>query len=165
MKTLTINYNKGNVITYKLMEDGQNLPIAYHEETSKEVIHALEFARKNRIRVKLYYGDVKTGRDWCEENDTIGYIGLSRGTDARYPILVYNNRSYGGGAILDHCILKIRETKGGRVIYQAQNYNAPEVQIQHSDLAGYAYNTIVNGNLYGRHKTLKSAELLKNKLL
>ena len=35
MKTLTINYNKGNVITYKLMEDGQNLPIAYHEETSR----------------------------------------------------------------------------------------------------------------------------------
>ena len=60
MKTLTINYNKGNVITYKLMEDGQNLPIAYHEETSKEAINALEFARKNRIRVKLYFGDVKT---------------------------------------------------------------------------------------------------------
>ena len=43
------------------MEDGQNLPIAYHEETPKEVINALEFARKNRIRVKLYFGDVKTG--------------------------------------------------------------------------------------------------------
>ena len=46
MKTLTINYNKGNAITYKLLEDGQNLPIAYHEETPKEVINALEFARK-----------------------------------------------------------------------------------------------------------------------
>ena len=47
METLTINYNKGNVITYKLMEDGQNLPIAYHEETSKEVIHALALCYQN----------------------------------------------------------------------------------------------------------------------
>jgi len=47
METLTINYNKGNVITYKLMEDGQNLPIAYHVETSKEVIHALALCYQN----------------------------------------------------------------------------------------------------------------------
>ena len=45
--TLTINYNKGNVITYKLMEDGQNLPIAYHVETLKEVIHALALCYQN----------------------------------------------------------------------------------------------------------------------
>ena len=143
----------------KLKEERKDLTallIAKQKHISDEVDVAIEQKVRNQT---------KTGRDWCEENDTIGYIGLSRGTDARYPILVYNNRSYGGGAILDHCILKIKETKGGRVIYQAQNYNAPEVQIQHSDLAGYAYNTIVNGNLYGRHKTLKSAELLKNKLL
>jgi len=31
-------------------------------------------------------------------------------------------------------------------------------------LPEYQYNTIVNGKLYGRHKTLKSAELLKKKL-
>ena len=48
MKTLTINYNKRNIITYKLMEDGQNLPIAYHEETPKEVINALEFNQNER---------------------------------------------------------------------------------------------------------------------
>lgn len=164
MRTLTVNHNNGNSTTYQLIEDGNNLPIAYHVETSQEVIQALEFARKNRIRVKLYFGDKETGRDWCEEHDTVGYIGMSRGHEARWPILVYNERSYGGGAILDHCILKVKESKGNRVLFQAANYQQPDISIQHSDLPEYAYNTLINGTLYGRHKTLKDAENLKKKL-
>jgi len=164
MNKLTINHSNGNSTTYQLVNDGDKLPIAYHEETSLEVINALETARTCKLRVKIYLGDTETGRDWNEEHDTIGYIGLSRGQDARYPILVYNKRSYGGGALLDNCIIKIKESKGNKILYQSPKYIAPVIDIIPSDMAEYQYNTVVNGKLYGRHKTLKSAELLKKKL-
>jgi hypothetical protein len=164
MNKLTIKHGNGNETRYQLINDGQNLPIAYHEQTGEELIKVLEMVRKNRIRVKIYLGDIKTGKDWCEEHDTIGYIGLSKGTQARYPILIYNERSYGGGALLDHCIVKIKESKGGKILYQAKNYKQPEIEIVNSDLTEYSHNTIVNGILYGRHKTYKSATNLKAKL-
>lgn len=129
MKTLSIDHNNGNSTKYQLIEDGNNLPIAYHIETSKEVIEVLENARKGRIRIKLALGDTKTGKDWGEVHDISGRIGLSKGSDARYPILVYNSRSYGGGAILDHCIVKVQVANGGKVLYQAKNYTPPVISI------------------------------------
>ena len=162
MKTLISKQNPK--ITYQLIEDGNDLPIAYHVETPQAVINVLERARKNRQRIKLYYGDVKTGRDWHEEHDVVGYIGLSRGYEARFPILVHNERSYGGGSILDHCIVKIRESKGSHTLYVLSNYRVPVIEIVPSDLPEYQYNTIINGKLYGRHHSLKSAQFCKAKL-
>ena len=162
MRTLISKANPE--IIYQLIEDGENLPIAYHLETKPEVIAALKRARKNRQRIKIYFGDVETGKDWHEEHDTIGYVGLSRGYEARFPILVYNERSHGGGSILDHCIVKIKEAKGNYVLYQAKNYQAPVIDIVPSDLPQYQYNTNINGELYGRHKSLKSAQICKAKL-
>ena len=162
MRTLISKANPE--IIYQLNEDGDNSPIAYHLETKPEVIAALERARKNRQRIKIYFGDAETGKDWHGEHDTIGYVGLSRGYEARFPILVYNERSHGGGSILDHCIVKIKEAKGNYVLYQAKNYQAPVIDIVPSDLPEYQYNTNINGELYGRHKSLKSAQICKAKL-
>jgi hypothetical protein len=122
MKHLTINHSNGNSTTYQLIEDGGNLPIAYHAETPANIIEVMERARKNRTRIKLSYGDINTGKDWNEEFDVTGYIGLSKGYEARFPILVHNARSMGGGSILDHCIVKIKESKGKIVLFQAANY-------------------------------------------
>jgi len=164
MKTLTIDHKNGNSTTYQLIENGHDLPIAYHAETSPLVVAALERARKANWRVKIYLGDTKTGVDWLEENDTTGYIGLSKGYQAMFPILVSNKRSMGGGRILDHCILKIRQSKGDYVMYQASNYQNPQVSIRISKEDGYAFETFVNDELYGRHKTLRQAKLCKSRI-
>lgn len=164
MRTLTIDHKNGHSTTYQLIEDGNDLPIAYHVETPQNLINVLERARKNRQRIKLYLGDPKTGKDWHEEHETVGYIGLSRGTEARYPILVYNERSYGGGSLMDNCIVKIKEAKGKCVLYKVANYQAPVIDIVPSDLSEYQYNTNINGQLHGRHKSLKSAQICKAKL-
>lgn len=164
MKTLIIDHKNGHSTTYQLIEDGQNLPLAYHAETNKRVIDTLEYCRKNRIRVRLHYGDIETGRDWNEENDVTGYIGLSKGYEARFPILVYNERSYGGGSILDHCIIKICAANGKRVLYKAENYQQPTFEIVPSDLPEYGFNVNINGELYSRHKTEKQAKNLIKKM-
>lgn len=95
---------------------------SYHTETPAAVIEVLERARQNRTRIHVSYGDRTSGLDWLEEFDAHGYVGRSIGP-IKVPLLVANRRSLGGGAILDHCIVRIRSSAGGRVLYQHPAYH------------------------------------------
>ncbi len=148
-----------NVIKYKKVGGTY-----YHEETPDAVCRALETALNTRSKIKIYYGDIETGRDWKESNDTIGTVGRSTG-DIKIPLLIATSRSMGGGAILDHCILKIKDVRTGHVIYQQDNYKAPKVEIVPSDMDGYSNNVNIDGELFSRHKTLRSAQMMEKKMM
>lgn len=96
--------------------------LSFHPETDDTLCRKLaELAHDQReTRIRIFYGDHETGRAWLEENDVTGYIGHSTGS-IKIPLLIHSRRSYGGGAILDHCILKL-QTTSGRVLWQAENY-------------------------------------------
>ncbi len=158
MKTQTIDHKNGHSTTYKEVNG-----MWFHENTPDAVCNILNNHLHTSRRLKIYFGDVETGRDWNEEHDTIGTIGKSGG-DVKVPLLIPTSRSTGGGAILDHCIVKIKEVKTGYVLYCADNYIAPKIQIVKSDLPNYEYNLNINDTTYSRHHSLRSAELLKNKL-
>lgn len=85
----------------------------YRTTTPQAVVQILELAREKRVRLHIWYGDTDTGELWGEEKypDETGYIGRSCG-DMKIPLAVHNARSLGGGSILDHCIVRIRPTKG-----------------------------------------------------
>jgi len=91
----------------------------YKIGTPEGVIEVLKRARNDDTRIKLTYGDIKTGKNWNEENDIIGYVGRSTGP-IRIPILVYNKRSMGGGSILTDCIIKIEHAnkKNGDILWE-----------------------------------------------
>lgn len=101
----------------------------YDERTPDEVIRVLENARVNRTRLHLSLGDLATGRDWLEEFDVYGCVGRSMGP-TKVPILLANRRSTGGGAILDHCVVRIRQSAGGRVLYQHPKYHTGTMEIR-----------------------------------
>ena len=97
-----------------------------------EVIRVLESARTNRTRLHISLGETdgpNNGLDWLEEFESYGYIGRSMGP-IRVPLLIANSRSLGGGAILDHCIVRSRQSVGGRVIYQHPNYHHGSMEIR-----------------------------------
>jgi hypothetical protein len=88
----------------------------YDARTSDIIINVLENCRINRTRITLDYGDTKTGKSWDECYDITGRIGRTTGS-IKIPILVHNRRSTGGSAIHDNCIIGIRESRGGAVLY------------------------------------------------
>lgn len=79
----------------------------YHHETPDELIAALEFARKSKLRIRMSLGNKDTGRDWLESEDVTGWISRSCGP-VKAPILLAKRSSTGGPAILDHCIVFLR---------------------------------------------------------
>lgn len=100
--------------TYRVSETGTY----YHVNTPEAVISELEKARAFGRRIRVFYGYTETeadgepGTSWDEENDVVGYVGRSTGS-VKVPLLVYNKRSTGGGALLDHCIVAILGQGGG----------------------------------------------------
>lgn len=84
---------------------------SYHLGTSDAVVRALEHARATGMRIRIFLGDVNTGRSWNEENDVVGKLGRSTGT-IKVPLLLTSSRSTGGGAISDNAIVAILSKNG-----------------------------------------------------
>jgi hypothetical protein len=123
----------------------------FHETTGKQVQNILEQARESRSRLRIWYGDVKTGQAWDEEHDVVCYIGRSTG-EKPIPLSIYNERSLGGGGILDHCIIRIDRIKDRRTLYIHPNFNAGSWTIEKSDLPGYTENALKDGEIIARLK-------------
>lgn len=100
----------------------------FHADTPKRVRDVLENARKSGERLRLFFGDTETGRDWLEECDVMGRIGRSGGL-MKVPLLLTGDES-GGGAILDHCIVRIQRVTDGKVLYEHERYQAPTLAIR-----------------------------------
>ena len=98
----------------------------FHDETPIAVCNILNDAISSRLskRIRIFFGDKETGKDWNEFYDTIGYVGRSSGL-IKIPLMIHNTRSTGGGAILDHCIVKITVDK--KTVYQHPKYHCPIV--------------------------------------
>lgn len=119
---------------------------SYSAETSDKVISVLESVREQRTRIRLFYGDKATGRSWLDRYGMEGTISRSTG-DSKIPILIHNVRSMGGGGILDSCIIRIQTTgHSPYVLYQAENFQRPELFIFHGRSKNEKYPwSVVNG--------------------
>lgn len=149
-------------------KDGKSYQVAngnyYHAETPREVISWLETSRERRQRIRIFYGDGKTGESWNEENDVAGHIGRSMGP-IRIPLMIANARSMGGPGILDHCIVAIA-TRGSdgktRFVYRHPTFKLGDWQgkpCEDSEMLakGYTFEAFRDGELQARFKTQDSA--------
>lgn len=78
---------------YKIVER-EGKKIAYPENMDNKVIKILEEARVNRNFLNLIFGNKITGKAWDETFDTKGIIGLSKGSEYYFPILVSFSEDY-----------------------------------------------------------------------
>lgn len=141
----------------------------YTPGTPKPVIRILEDAMKDKTTVlRIFYGDHETGRDWVEENDTVGFIGRSNGS-MKVPLLLEPLRdSYGdlrqasgGGALLDHCIVRVINWSTGEEVYRSKNYQLPAYAIAEAtaDLKakGYTATALRDGKCNANFKSHEDA--------
>ena len=120
-KIVKIKLNNGNTIKYKVRNG-----MYFHASTDENICFDILEANTYHERLKIWLGDVKTGKAWGDVET--GYIGKSTG-EIKIPLVVYNTRSFGGGALLDHCIVKIeyankRNARNGEVTkYEHSNFS------------------------------------------
>ena len=130
--------------------------VSYDARTPNRVVFLLANALGSHTRLRLHYGDTKSGKSWFEENDTIGYIGRSTG-EVKIPLLIKNNRSTGGGGILDHCIIGIQN------MAKTWLYKHPTLQLGSwsvtigSTEEGYDAEVLESGKVHARFKTVDRA--------
>lgn len=103
---------------YRLDKD-----LHFHSETAPAVRAAIQAAFDGRKRLRIWYGDIQTGKAWPSEYDVTGRIGRSTGR-FRVPLLIRTARSLGGGAILDHCIIRVDDMRTRTSLYRHANFDA-----------------------------------------
>lgn len=136
----------------------------FSTETPQKVKDVLANAHNTsyKPRLRLYLGDAKTGKPWLEENDVLGYIGRSTGTQ-KVPLLIYSSNSHGGGRILDHCIVAIQDTNKNW-LYKHEGFNVPNLTktVIGSDNEYPVSVALVGGGVVARFKTeLKANNWIK----
>ena len=90
------------IVAYKLVRnDGIT---CYNTETPDEIIKVLEHARLAGARVRIWYGNVSSGRAWGDVEE--GRLGRSGG-DVKVPVISTHRKCLGSRQVLDHCIVKI----------------------------------------------------------
>lgn len=94
----------------------------YDPNTPEQLVTILERVRLSRTRIRLFYGDAQTGRDWNEENDVEGYLARTLGP-IHCPILLKTNSSTGGVIILSASIVKLAATATKQTLWQHPAYH------------------------------------------
>lgn len=128
----------------------------FHHDTPEKVRRALENARRSGERVRLFYGDIATGKAEPEEFNTCGRVSRSMGPKMRCPILIANRASSGGPLISDDRIVAIKTANGW--VYQHPNFDVGEWRGQSipetSELfaEGYRWEVLHNGTVHARFK-------------
>jgi len=132
----------------------------FNSETSDRVKECLEHCYNSNLRIRIWYGDTKTGVSWLDEYDVVGTIGRSSG-QAKIPLLIKSSRSSGGGGILCHCIIRIDNISSRRTIYEHPLFDVPTLgvypNLDEDTKTKYPFIVLKYGTIQARFKSRTSA--------
>lgn len=147
----------------------------YKQGTPEKVKQWLENIMHTDRRVRFFYGDTERedfervhgrkpepGKDWGEENDVTGRIGRSTGLKP-IPLLLHNKNSYGGGAILTDCIVRmfVKGRNGWQEVYRHPNYHSDfdSAVVKVSEMAPeYSHAVVIKGEEVAMFHSERSAK-------
>ena len=120
-----------------------------------EVCKVIDRCFRNGTRVRLFYGDTETGREWGEENDVLGSIGRSVGP-LKSPILILKGE-HSGTTILEHCLLKIMDANTRRILWVHDRYQTPTFSITEDATPKLPFKGTMNGQSKARFASFAKA--------
>lgn len=121
----------------------------------RRVREILENARLEGTRLRIFYGDRDTGRDWLSEHDMLGHIGRSCGT-LKIPLLVTPGE-WGGPGILDDAIVRIIDADAGVELYRHRRYHRPPLRVVYDDESELPVSVMVDGETQAAFATTDQA--------
>lgn len=130
--------------------------IEFDKDTPDRVVRILldMMNTSPKQRIRIFLGDRKTGKDWCQEWDTMGYVGKSTGK-IKIPLLVNNSRSWGGGGISTGSIVRITIDK--RDVYRHPKYHIGKIELKPSPFPSVPYGVWIDGVNHANFKTAEKA--------
>ncbi len=127
----------------------------FDEDTPDKVQSTLEYCRKQRNAVRIFYGNTETGLSRLDEDFVVGHISLSTGP-IRIPLLVPRNDDYGGD-VSTASIVRIMDVKTGAELYRHPLFHLPELAVNKSNEKGYRFAVTADGVTYARFNKEKKA--------
>ena len=85
-------------------------------------------AWKFKFRIRIFYGDIHTGRSWNEEYDVMGKIGRTCG-NIKIPILLRRKDSCCGGALLLSSVIRIDDIEDKMTLWKLPNFHVEPMEI------------------------------------
>ena len=132
----------------------------FNDETGDKIKECIEYCYKSKLRIRIWYGDTKTGVSWLDEYDMMGTIGRSTGQQ-KIPLLIKNSRSSGGGGILCHCIIRIDVIGSRRTIYEHPLFYVPTLgvypNLDEDTKTDYPFIVLKYGTIQAKFKSRTSA--------
>lgn len=112
-------------------------------DASHKVCKIIDRCIKNGTRVRLFYGDTDSGRDWREENDVLGTIGRTLGP-FKSPILIPKGKN-GGTMVLERHLVKIMDADSRHTLWAHERYKAPVFSIREDGKPKFPFAVTMDG--------------------
>lgn len=117
---------------------GNRNELEVFDNVSEELMNIILRAYKYKFRIRVFYGDIHTGRSWNEEFDVMGRIGRTCG-DIKFPILLQRKNSYFGGALLLSSVIRIDDIEDKKTLWKLSNFHVEEMNVCSSDSSKYPW--------------------------
>ena len=111
---------------------GNKNKLEVFDNVNEALMSLIVRAWKYRFRIRVFYGDIHTGRSWNEEYDVMGMIGKTCG-DIGIPILLRRKDSKYGGALLVSSIIRIDDIEDKRTLWKLPNFHVEEMNVCSND--------------------------------
>ena len=112
---------------------GDKNKLEVFSNVSEELMNIILRAYKYKFRIRVFYGDIHTGRSWNEEYDVMGKIGRTCGA-IKIPILLRRKDSYGGGALLLSSVIRIDDIEDKKTLWKLPNFHVEKMTIEKSSV-------------------------------
>ncbi len=122
---------------------GDKNKLEVFDNVSEGLMYTILRAYKYGFRIRVFYGDIHTGRSWNEEYDVIGKIGRACG-NIKIPILLRRKNSRYGGALLLSSVIRIDDIEDKRTLWELSNFHVEPMEIVYylDDPNGLPYNVM-----------------------
>ena len=117
---------------------GDKNKLEVFSNVSEELMNIILRAYKYKFRIRVFYGDIHTGRSWNEEYDVMGIIGRTRG-NIRIPILLQRKDSCFGGALLLSSVIRIDDIEDKKTLWKLPNFHVEELNVCSNDSLEYPW--------------------------